>query len=178
MRQFINQSKIVRGLMALVFTLGLGVGVASADSPHFIAATAKISSDGTLTCTWKEAGLGTNQLISYVCTADGTAIYACINRGGNHPNATNKETVSGPVSATGDFSSGQNGQVTGSLTISPPDTGGFSCPPGQDLVLASVSYSNIQLVDSTNNINANIAPSAFSACLLSGRLANDPTLCP
>jgi hypothetical protein len=43
----------------------------------------------------KEAGLGDNQLVDYVASADASATYACINGGGKHPQAQNKETVNG-----------------------------------------------------------------------------------
>ena len=56
----------------------------------------------------------------------------------------NKETVSGPVTGTGTFPV-RNGQTTGSLTAGPPGPGNFSCPSGQSLVLAFVSYTNVLL---------------------------------
>jgi hypothetical protein len=103
---------------------------AFAASPHFIRATATLSGTN-LVVSWKEAGLGDNQLIAYVASADATATYVCVNRGGSNPSAQNKTTVSGPVSASGTFSSDKNGQITASLTILPPGPGSFSCPPGQ-----------------------------------------------
>ncbi len=141
------------GLTGLV----LLTGTAFANSPHFVNSSDSIDNAGALVISFKEAGLGTNQLISYEGSADATAVYACINGGGKHPQATNKETVNGPVSGTGAFSSGKNGQVTGSLTLEPPSAGSFSCPNGQHLVLASVSYTNILLQDTTNGIDAPIA---------------------
>ena len=107
----------------------------------------------------KEAGLGNNQNISYVASADATAEYACLNGGENHPKAANKETVSGPVSAEGTFNSGQNGQITQSLTLQPPGPGDFTCPNGQTLVLASVSYVNVAITDTTNSITEAISGS-------------------
>jgi len=134
--------------------IAVAAGPALATSPHFVKTSASgISSTGTLTVNFKEAGLGDNQQITYVLSADSTAVYACINHGGNHPQASNKETVSGPVSATGTFSSGKNGSITASLTIAPPPAGDFSCPGNQRLVLASVSYSNVSLSDTTNGVS-------------------------
>jgi hypothetical protein len=154
-------------LVALVFTaLAVFSQQAYADSPHFVRASASLNKDGTLTVSFKEAGLGTNQLIDYVATADATATYVCVNRGGKNPEAKNKTTVSGPVSATGTFSSGKNGQVTASLTISPPSAGEFSCPNGQDLELAQVTYTNVAITDSTNGVTEPIAGTFDSGCLL------------
>jgi hypothetical protein len=123
----------------------LAVPAAFADSPHFIKASASIDNDGSLVCTFKEAGLGTTVETEHVsCSADASAEYACINGGSNHPKASNKETVAGPVSGGGDFPV-RNGSATGSITVAPPGAGDFSCPNGQTLVLASVSYTNIVL---------------------------------
>jgi hypothetical protein len=75
-----------------------------------------------------------------------------------------KTTVAGPVSATGTFNSGKNGQVTASLTVNPPPSD-ISCPPGQSLELASVSYTNITLTDTTNGVMISV-PDVNSGCLL------------
>jgi hypothetical protein len=161
---------------AVVALFGAFAAVAIAQNPHFIRASASgPNSAGNLLVSFKESGLGSNVLITYEATADGTAVYACINRGGQHPQATNKETVSGPVSATGTFSSGKNGTISQTLTLNPPSAGAFSCPSGQDLVLAFVSYSNVAITDVTNNITEPI-PGTFSRCLVSGNLATE--LCP
>ena len=128
---------------------------ASAASPHFINASARLQGTN-LVVTWKEAGLGNDVTIHYVASANATAQYACINGGGNHPKATNKTTVNGPVSASGNFSSGKNGSIDGSLTLSPPGAGGFTCPSGQRLVLAQVIYSSVSLADTTDGITTNV----------------------
>jgi hypothetical protein len=152
-------------VVALVFTaVALIAQQALAQNEHFIRASGSVNNDGSLTVNFKEAGLGTNQLIDYTLTADATATYVCVNRGGANPSAQNKTTVSGPVSATGTFSSGKNGQVTESLTVNPPPSD-ISCPPGQSLELASVTYTNVTLTDTTNNISVNLG-TFDSGCLL------------
>jgi hypothetical protein len=152
-------------VVALVFVaFALIAQQAFAQAPHFIRASGSLNNDGSLTVNFKEAGLGTNQLIDYALTADATAIYVCVNRGGANPSASNKTAVAGPVIATGTFSSGKNGQVTASLTVSPPfqDIG---CPPGQSQELASVTYTNVVLTDTTNNVSISL-PDFSSGCLL------------
>jgi hypothetical protein len=114
-----------------------------------------INDSGALVVSWDEAGVG-QQTVNYTLTADGSATYACINGGGNHPKATNKATVNGPVSASGSFPATKNGRVTGSLSAGPPSAGSFSCPGGQTLVLASVSYTNIVVSDTTNGVSENL----------------------
>jgi len=81
--------------------------------------------------------------------------------------------VSGPVSATGTFSSGKNGTISQSLTLSPPSAGSFSCPAGQRLVLAFVSYTNVAITDTTNKVTESI-PGTFSRCFVDSGLG----LCP
>ena len=124
-----------------------------------------MNNDGTLTVSFKEAGLGTNQLITYVASADATATWVCVNNGGGNPSAQNKTTVAGPVSETGQFSSGKNGQVTASLTIDPPPSD-ISCPPGQNLRLAQATYTNVEIADTTNGVTESIPGTFDTGCLL------------
>jgi hypothetical protein len=148
----INQKILVTTLATLALMIP---AVASAQSPHFISASDALSTTdpGDLLVSWKEAGLGNDAIIHYVASADSTATYACINGGGNHPQASNKETVNGPVTASGTFPSGKNGSIPGTLTVEEPNAGSFSCPGGQSLVLASVSFTNVSICDTTNNPN-------------------------
>jgi hypothetical protein len=152
-------------LVVALLTVAIAIPTALADSPHFISASASIDSSGNLVCSFKEAGLGTTLATEHVsCSADATAVYACINGGDNHPKAANKETVSGPVSGGGDFPV-RNGQTTGSITVAPPGPGGFSCPNGQRLVLASISYTNITLTGlagDTANVPGTISKTFFN----------------
>jgi hypothetical protein len=150
-------------LVAVVALLGQAT-VALAVSPHFISATGSLNANGSLTVNFKEAGLGTNELINYTLSANGTATYVCVNNGGANPSAQNKTTVSGPVSASGTFSSGKNGNVTASLTVSPPPSN-ISCPRGQTLELASVTYTGVTLTDTTNNVSTALGDIS-SGCLL------------
>jgi hypothetical protein len=127
---------------------------ALAASPHFIYANASLNHDGSLAVAFKEAGLGDNLLIHEVASATGTAVYACFTKSGNHPQASNKV---GPttLSASGDFPSGKNGQITGSLTIQPPAPT-LSCTSGQVRKLASVSFTNVVVTDTTNGVSTGI----------------------
>lgn len=142
---------------------------ALAQSPHFVSASGTVNADGSLTVNFKEAGLGDNLLINYTASANATATYVCVNKGGANPSAANKTTVSGPVSASGSFNSGKNGNITASLTLSPPappPPADFACPKGQNgPQLAQVSYTSVSLTDTTNGIPAPI-PGTFSGCVL------------
>lgn len=142
----------------------LAASPALAVSPHFVSASGTVNSDGSLTASFKEAGLGTNQNINYTLTAQGTATWVCVNNGGANPSAQNKTTVNGPVSASGTFSSGKNGNVTASLTVQPPPSN-ISCPKGQKLELASASYTGVTLTDTTNGITVSLGDFS-TGCLL------------
>ena len=155
------------GIIAVLSMLlvAFAASVALAQNPHFISSSATgPAANGNLTVNFKIAGLGDNETIIVTASADATATYVCVNRGGANPSAQNKTTVSGPVIATGTFASGKNGNVTASLTVQPPPSD-ISCPRGQTLELASVSYTNVVLTDTTNDVS--IAVGDFSSgCLL------------
>jgi len=122
-----------------------------ADSPHYLhgtPSTTGIDGNGDLPVKFTIAGLGDNVTINMTVTADTTTTYVCQNKGGNCPNAANKETVSGPETVTGQFTSGKNGSVSGSLTLEPASPGTFKCPGGQTVTLAKVTYNNVTIKSS------------------------------
>jgi hypothetical protein len=127
---------------------------ALAVAAKFFSATSSVNNNGALVVSFDERGLG-NGNIDYTLTADATATYACINGGGKHPQAANKETVNAEVSANGSFEP-KNGRVQASLAAGPPSAGNFSCPGGQRLVFADVSYTNIVLTDTTNGTSTDV----------------------
>lgn len=147
-----------RILIAVFATASLlfsaGSALAATSGAHFKSATDSVNSSGALVVNFNEAGLG-NENIQYTLTTDATATYACINGGGNHPKAANKETRSSALSTGGTFQA-KNGRVDASLTTGPVSAGSFTCPSGQRLVLANVSYSNIVLTDTTNNVSTTL----------------------
>lgn len=130
-------------LLATLLFLALGSQAAFAGNPHFVTATAS-RSDNTLTATFKEAGLGNEPQVHVVLSA--TAL--CINPGGNHPKAVNKESVQ----AAGDFPV-QNGKAEGTLSV----TATFQpeCSPPM-----TVAFTDVKLTDETSGITANI-PGTF-----------------
>ncbi|WP_207311937.1 hypothetical protein [Lentzea alba] len=146
--------KLIIVLVTVATALFLATATAGADAPKFHSATGSVTSTGGLTVSFDERGLG-NENIDYTLTADATAVFACINGGGNHPQAANKETINSEVSATGSFEA-KNGRVRASLTTGTPSAGGFACPRGQRLVLASVTYTDILLTDTTNGVSTSV----------------------
>jgi hypothetical protein len=146
--------RVVLAAAAAVAAFLAFAAVAQAQAPKFHAASSSVNNAGALVVSFDERGLG-NENITYTLTADAEATYACINRGGHNPSAANKRTFNAEVSGGGSFEP-KNGRVIASLTAGPISAGDFSCPGGQRLVLASVSYSNIVLTDTTNNVSTTV----------------------
>ena len=125
--------------------LAIAVPVAWAGSPHFVDSTVTVTRSGdSLVVSGKEAGLGDEAQVHIVVTA--TAL--CINGGGNHPKAVNKESVS----AAGDFPV-QNGKADFSLTL----TATFQPPCSPPM---TVEYTDVTVTDTTNNISQTL-PGTF-----------------
>jgi hypothetical protein len=121
-----------------IATAAVAAPVAWAGSPHFVDSTVTVTRAGSsLSVTGKEAGLGDEAQIHVVVTATAE----CINGGGNHPQAANKETVT----AAGDFPV-QNGHADFSLTA----TATFQPPCSPPM---TVRFSDVTVTDETNGIS-------------------------
>ena len=131
------------GVIAALMTLLLGSQAAFAGNPHFVTADASRSGNN-LSVAFKEAGLGNEAQVHVVLSA--TAL--CVNNGGKHPKAVNKESVQ----AAGDFPV-QNGKAEGTLSV----TATFQpeCSPPM-----TVQFTDVSLVDETSGARANI-PGTF-----------------
>lgn len=155
--------RALRSLIAVVASLALlGLYAVSAEATsgaHFFKDTGgSVNNSGALVIAIDEAGVG-QALVNYTLNWSGSATYACINGGGNHPKAANKATVQGG-GATSFSESPINGRVQTTFTVpnTPPGPGSFACPSGQTLVLAAVSYTGT-LTDTTNGVSADISAS-------------------
>jgi hypothetical protein len=117
--------------LVLLIALSLAAPSVFAGSPHFVGKISIERNGNNLTVSGKEAGLGNETQVHIVVTADAQ----CINPGGNHPQADNKETFS----AEGDFPV-QNGKALFSLTLEAafqPD-----CSPPMSVVWTNVVVSD------------------------------------
>jgi hypothetical protein len=150
-------------LTCAMIALGFMATTVRGQNPHFLSCDVSgVNSNGTLSSDFRIAGLGSNVSITVTVTADATATYGCLNHGQNCPNAANKSTVTGVVTAQGTFTSGKNGSVRGSLTVNPPPNSTLSCPGGQRLVLVSVDYTNVSL-SAPGAGTCDTSPGTFSA---------------
>lgn len=135
-----RRTLLVAAAVALCIA-AVAVPVAWAGSPHFVSNTVTATrTDDSLTVSGKEAGLGDEAQVHIVVSA--TAV--CINPGGKHPKAVNKQSVS----AEGDFPV-QNGKAEFSLTL----TATFQpeCSPPM-----TVEFRNVTVTDETNGISRNL----------------------
>jgi hypothetical protein len=127
--------------LTAALTLALLAAVAApalAGSPHFVDDQTTLTQDGnTLTVDGKLAGLGDEDQVHVVLTADA----ACVNPGSNKPQAENK----GATLAEGDFPV-QGGKAD--FTLSGTATFQPSCSPPM-----TVEYSNVVVTDTTNGIS-------------------------
>jgi phage tail sheath gpL-like len=128
----------VLAVLALA-AVAVAVPAAWAGSPHFVSVTAT-RADNSLTVEGKEAGLGNETQVHIVVTATAE----CINPGGHHPKAVNKESVS----EEGDFPV-QNGKANFSLTL----TASFQpeCSPPM-----TVRFTDVRVTDTTHGISKNL----------------------
>jgi len=143
--------------MVCLLVLATTPGFAT-NGAHFFSATGSVNDFGSLVVNFDEAGLGNfSGTVDYLLSvSEATADYACINGGGNHPSAANKENLTGPLQAPGSFPPNKNGRIIASITAGPLPNQTLKCPSGQTFVLASVSYTGITLKDTTNGVTVPI----------------------
>ena len=116
--------------VAAVFAIVMAVSLAAGNA-HFVGVPSfKVDADNALDGTGKVAGLGNIPQINVTLSADA----ACVNRGGNHPKAENKESFS----AEGSFPV-QNGRAVFAIELQAVFQP--NCTPPMTVV-----WSNISLV--------------------------------
>ena len=146
----------------LAGALALGTVATAIAAPHFHSAGSSVASNGALSVSFDERGLG-NEDVDYLVTGTSTATWGCFNRGGKNPAATNKRTSSSPFSEAESFTP-RNGRAIGTITTDPPAVpSDFSCPGGQVLRLMSISYTGITLQDTTNGISTSVPDASWSS---------------
>jgi hypothetical protein len=71
--------------------------------------------------------------------------------------------VTGPFNKSDNFTAAKNGNVVGSLAVTPLSASdvGFSCPNGQKVTFVSVCYSDVTITDSTSGAMAGPFPGPF-----------------
>ena len=154
---------ILAAVLTAFFLMGSPAQAAPPNgNPHFIKnATSASLSGSSLVVSFKETGLPSGQVEHVTASADFSGTYQCINKAGHNPSDI-KKTTGGTVYASGDFPADQNGNIVGSLTLTPaaPDTV-LSCPSGQTATLTAWSYTTVVVTDDTSGASLAI-PGTFS----------------
>ena len=150
----------MRRLVAVVVA-ALGVGAAApalgAGNAHFVKSSASLSG-ADLVASFKEAGLAAGSVETVTLQAQESVAYECVNGGGKNPSASNKRIFATTGAVSGSFSADRNGNINGSLELAPASAAslGFSCPPGMKTTFVGVTYSGVQLVDSTSGAQTSL----------------------
>jgi hypothetical protein len=109
---------------------------------------------GALTVNFHEAGLGNSVSVDATLTTDAHVTYQWLNHGGNRPMGV-PFFVDKTISTSGTFTSDQNGQINGSLTVNPPSVNEFlSTNHAKNWIpQLTVSYANVVVTDTTNGVS-------------------------
>jgi hypothetical protein len=122
---------VVALLLATTSVLAAGAG-----NPHYNTGPTVTVTNTSLTVSGKVAGLGNITTADASLTGTVDVFSRCYNRGGNKPQADNKqESINVDQDVSFDV---KNGTTTFSFTVTPLST--LTCPGNQIVVIESVSY--------------------------------------
>lgn len=127
-----------RALVVAIITLSLGLiaGPAAAANPHIVKGPDVSVSGNTLVITASIAGLGNVPSADFTLTGTVDVFSRCYNRGGNKPQADNKqETVNVSLEDTFEV---RNGRTNVTFRVTPLST--LTCPGNQVVVIESLSW--------------------------------------
>jgi hypothetical protein len=135
-----NPGKVVLVLAALVLTLGLGAGVASAQSGHFVGDVTCTDQGTTLQCSGKVAGLGGTTFQINVSVPGATADVTCTNPGQNP--APGQAFDFDAAGTGGPQPTPRNGQARFTISTAAPSAPPGSCPnPQWTATVTDVNFS-------------------------------------
>lgn len=128
--------RVLRIIFTTATALVLTTGVVLADSPHVIGSPKITAGGNSLTVAASVAGLGNVSSATFDLVGTVDVFSRCYNRGGNKPQADNKqETVN--VDSTETFPV-RNGRTNATFTITPLST--LQCPGNQVVRIESFSW--------------------------------------
>lgn len=151
-----------RAVITLLSLLGLATALL-AQSPHFVGTpTGTLDSSGDYVASFKEAGLGNTPITYDLSAATETFTFQCFTKSGNTPEgAPNSVSFSGQ--STFVTITPRNGQITGSVSLTPEQDGASCQGGGLALFLIAVDYEGVTLTDTTDGITVAVSPSSLSA---------------
>jgi hypothetical protein len=121
-----------------------------AQNAHFMSCSSSTTSSGSLSVSFRIAGLGGGATDTITAHTTATSTWGCLNGGQQCPNAANKFTSSEDITGQLTVTAGHNGSASGTITLSPTQPANF-CPHGQRMVLISVTYSDVTLTNSATS---------------------------
>jgi hypothetical protein len=121
-----------------------------AQNAHFMRCDSSVANNGSLSVSFRIAGLGGGASDTITASTTATSTWGCLNGGNQCPNAQNKFTTSQQISGQLTVTAGHNGSASGTITLSPQRPANF-CPNGQQMVLISVTYGDVTLTNSATS---------------------------
>jgi hypothetical protein len=121
-----------------------------AQNAHFMRCDSSVANNGSLSVSFRIAGLGGGASDTITASTTATSTWGCLNGGNQCPNAQNKFTTSQQISGQLTVTAGHNGSASGTITLSPARPPNF-CPNGQQMVLISVTYGDVTLTNSATS---------------------------
>lgn len=129
--------RVIVTMTASLMILVVGSTAALAANPHIVGSPSVTVSGNSLILSASVAGLGNVETATFTLSGTVDVSSRCYTKSGNKPQAANKqETIS--VSQTETFPV-RNGRTNATFTVTPLST--LDCPPGQRVVIESVTYS-------------------------------------
>ena len=126
---------IIKLFLGASLVVGLSSTAALAASPHIVGRPSANVSGNTLTLSASVAGLGNVTEVTFDLVGTVDVFSRCYNRGGNKPQADNKqETIA--VNSTDTFPV-RNGRTNATFSVTPLST--LDCPGNQVVVIESVT---------------------------------------
>jgi hypothetical protein len=135
-------------ILSMVALSGFVAVTVLAQNAHFMRCDSSVATDGSLSVSFRIAGLGNGATDTITAHTTATATWGCLNHGQQCPDAANKFTESQELTGQLTVTAGHNGSASGTISLSPAEPTTFSCPRGQTLVLISVTYSDVTLTNS------------------------------
>jgi hypothetical protein len=145
----------------VALTLGcvplLGAQPAAAAGSRFVTVNAAVGiGTGSLEVSFAEMGLLAGAAIADQAQADATAGYGCRD-GAGRTDGSASEVVSASVVQMGWFVPGADGNIRAALNLPAPGPGSFACRPGEQMILTSVTYTDVSVTDLTNGVGQSVA---------------------
>jgi len=137
-------------------TLATTMVWAGTGSPHFVGTpTGILDTSGDYVASFKEAGLG-NIPITYALTATTEKFtFQCFTKSGNMPQGSpNSVSFSGQTTFV--TIQPRNGQINGSVLLTPEQDGASCQGGGLVLFLIAVEYDGVTLTDTTDGITVSL----------------------